>query len=204
MKIDELRSVEPKDSLGMLNFNSSAMNEILSTAKQLPNSPYFYSVIPSGGNQSSNDADVCLISPDKKLVGVLTIQIAEDTAYVMGVEISKDMRGKGLATSLYGIVLSILKLNLISDSTQTPGGARTWVSLTKIPNVSVMGLMYNPSPEEIKTLGARNLRGGGTSYVFPVTVVNDTIVPVNSSETQLYSPTDTKFKLIAFYNKKGI
>lgn len=203
MKIDELRSVEPKDSLGMLNFNSSAMHEILNTAKQLPNSPYFYSVIPSGGHQSSNDDDVCLISPDKKLVGVLTIQIAEDTAYVRGLEISKNMRGKGLATSLYGIVLSILNLNLVSDSTQTPGGARTWVSLSKIPNVSVMGLMYNPSPEEIKTLGAKNLKGG-TSYVFPVTVVNNTMVPANSSEIQLYSPTDTKFKLIAFYNKKGI
>ena len=38
----------------------------------------------------------------------------------------------------------------------------------------------------------------------PVTVVNNTMVPANSSEIQLYSPTDTKFKLIAFYNKKGI
>jgi Acetyltransferase (GNAT) family len=203
MRIDELRSVEPKDSLGMLTFNSNVMNEILNTAEQLPNSPYFYSVIPSRGYQSSNDEDVCLISPDKKLIGVLTVQIADDTAYVKGVEISKDMRGKGLATSLYGIVLSILNLNLVSDSTQTPGGARTWVSLSKIPNVSVMGLMYHPSPEEIKTLGARSLQGNA-SYVFPITVVNNNIVPANSSETKLYSPTDTKFKLIAFYNNKGI
>jgi hypothetical protein len=203
MKIDELRSVEPKDTLGMLTFNSTAMKEIFNTAKKLPNSPYFYSVIPSGGHQSSNDDDVCLISPDKKLVGVLTIQISEDTAYVKGLEISKDMRGKGLATSLYGIVLSILKLNLVSDSTQTPGGARAWVSLSKISNVSVMGLIYHPSPEEIKTLGAKNL-DGSAAYVFPVTVVNNTMVSANSSETQLYSPTGTKFNLIAFYNKKGI
>jgi hypothetical protein len=66
-----------------------------------------------------------------------------------------------------------------------------------------MGLIYNPSPEEIETLGAKNLRGGA-GYVFPVTLSNDSIVPANSIDTKLYSPTDTKFKLIAFYNKKGI
>jgi hypothetical protein len=45
----------------------------------------------------------------------------------------------GIAKSLYGIFLSILKRPLVSGSMQTAGGRRNWVSLSRIPGVKVMG-----------------------------------------------------------------
>ena len=202
MKITELQTVPPKDSLGLLNTNSDRVAAMLKAAKPLPNSNYYYAVIPSTGYQSNiYDKNVCLLSPDKQLIGKLDIQIHDKEAYVQGLEIAKEYRGQGLATSLYGIVLSILKLTLISDSSQTPMGARTWVSLSKIPGVEVRGLVYHPTEEQKKVLGATQL--SNAAYTFPVTVMDNTIVPANSSETKLYTPDRNGFKLIAFYNKRG-
>ena len=54
-------------------------------------------------------------------------------------------RGQGIAKALYGLALLPKPegqgLTLISDSLQTPGGARNWASLSKIPGVEVTGLV---------------------------------------------------------------
>ena len=200
MKLKELQSVEPKDSLGMLSSKEAKLKKLEGNINPLPNSNYFYAIVPSMSYGASGNAqDVCLLSPDQQLIGILTVQMAGDTAYVTGLEIDKAWRNKGLATSLYGILLSIEHLDIVSDSSQTPGGARTWVSLSKIPGVEVRGLVYNPTPEQIEMLKASKF--GGTSYTFPVSLVNNQLVPSASDNTDLYSSVkQNQFKLIALYN----
>ena len=206
MKLKELLSVEPKDSLGMLGSKDAKLKKLEGNINPLPNSNYFYAIVPSMSYGSKGtDEDVCLLSPDKQLIGILTVQISGDTAYVMGLEIDHAWRNKGLATSLYGILLSIEHLDIVSDSSQTPGGARTWVSLSKIPGVEVRGLVYNPTPEQIEMLGASKFGGiFTTEYTFPVTLENNQLVPAASAKTDLYSSTIRNgYQLIALYNTKG-
>ena len=52
-----------------------------------------------------------------------------------------EYRGMGISKALYGIVLSILKYTLVAGESQTPGGRLNWVSLSKIPGVTVKGLI---------------------------------------------------------------
>ena len=58
---------------------------------------------------------------------------------VSTVTVDEDYRGQGIAKSLYGVALSILKITLIAGSQQTPGGKRNWMSLAQIPGVEVRG-----------------------------------------------------------------
>lgn len=55
------------------------------------------------------------------------------------ITVDEDYRGMGLAKSLYGIVLTIMKRPLLAGSSQTPGGRRNWVSLSQIPGVQMKG-----------------------------------------------------------------
>jgi GNAT superfamily N-acetyltransferase len=50
-------------------------------------------------------------------------------------------RGKGIGFALYGIALTILKLTLISGSSQTPAGRKNWVNLATLPGVEVSGYL---------------------------------------------------------------
>lgn len=54
-------------------------------------------------------------------------------------------RGQGIAKALYGLALLPKPegqgLTLVSDSIQTPGGARNWASLSQISGVEVTGLV---------------------------------------------------------------
>lgn len=59
--------------------------------------------------------------------------------YVETIIVDPDRRGQGIAKSLYGIYLSILKYPLLSGSEQTAGGQRNWLSLANIPGVTVKG-----------------------------------------------------------------
>jgi hypothetical protein len=64
-----------------------------------------------------------------------------DGAYrVSFINVSEDYRGMGVAKSLYGIALSILKIVLVAGDSQTPGGRRNWLSLANIPGVEVKGV----------------------------------------------------------------
>jgi len=63
----------------------------------------------------------------------------KDAVMVDTITVDEDYRGRSIAKSLYGIVLSELKLPLMSGASQTPGGRRNWLSLSKIPGVEVQG-----------------------------------------------------------------
>jgi GNAT superfamily N-acetyltransferase len=55
------------------------------------------------------------------------------------ITVDEDYRGQGIATALYGIVLTIMKRPLVAGDSQTPGGRRNWVSLASIPGVEMKG-----------------------------------------------------------------
>jgi GNAT superfamily N-acetyltransferase len=72
------------------------------------------------------------------------------------ITVDEDYRGRGIATALYGIVLTIMRRPLLAGSSQTPGGRKNWVGLAKIPGVQIKGYVVmdvddiNPSAERSK------------------------------------------------------
>ena len=87
------------------------------------------------------------------------------------ITVDEDYRGQGVAKSLYGIVLSILRRPLLAGRSQTPGGRRNWASLASIPGVDVKGYIAinesrfaNPdSDQDIDTIMGRL----GGQYIGP-------------------------------------
>ena len=55
------------------------------------------------------------------------------------ITVDEEYRGRSIAKSLYGIVLTIMKRPLLAGNSQTPGGRRNWLSLSQIPGVEVRG-----------------------------------------------------------------
>ena len=55
------------------------------------------------------------------------------------ITVDEDYRGQGVAKSMYGVALSILKRPLLAGRSQTPGGRRNWLSLASIPGVDIKG-----------------------------------------------------------------
>jgi GNAT superfamily N-acetyltransferase len=78
-----------------------------------------------------------------QVVAVLNLDSSDlpNTVQVGSITVDEDYRGRGLARALYGIVLTIMRKNLVSGSSQTPGGRRNWLSLANIPGVEVQGLV---------------------------------------------------------------
>jgi GNAT superfamily N-acetyltransferase len=80
-----------------------------------------------------------------KIVAKLSIESFNspipNAVQVGSITVDEDYRGRGLARSLYGIVLYIMKKTLVAGNEQTPGGRRNWVSLTNIPGVEVKGFV---------------------------------------------------------------
>jgi GNAT superfamily N-acetyltransferase len=81
-----------------------------------------------------------------EVVAVLNLEPVQyyklpNTVQVGSITVDEDYRGRGLAKALYGIVLTIMRKNLVSGSGQTPGGRRNWLSLASIPGVEVRGLV---------------------------------------------------------------
>lgn len=104
---------------------------------------------------------------------------------VSGIAVQPAYRGQGIAKTLYQIAMRSLKLLLIADDVQTPGGAGNWVNLSRVPGVEVMGYiainlnsLNTKTPKEIGNILAQDLMeiGGfhigssrGTDfYAFPV------------------------------------
>jgi hypothetical protein len=82
-----------------------------------------------------------------KLIGELTVnslgkRFPLPSAVQVGtITVDEDYRGGGIAKSLYGIVLTIMKRPLLAGSSQTPGGRRNWMSLSQVPGVQMKGYM---------------------------------------------------------------
>jgi len=80
-------------------------------------------------------------------IGHLRLESAERRMPLPGalevnrITVDENYRGRGIAKSLYGIVLSVMRRPLVAGGSQTPGGRRNWVSLAQIPGVEVRGFV---------------------------------------------------------------
>lgn len=110
------------------------------------NNPFYYKIAASNFNEIG-----VFILDDDEVVGKLEL---ENTPFPLTGAVSVDYittssahAGRGIAKSLYGIVLSVMKRPLISGATQSPGGQRNWLSLANIPGVEINGYIKIPDSD---------------------------------------------------------
>jgi len=107
--------------------------------------------LPGGSNflysitKDRNRTDIKIYTADKEAVGQLEVSNSS-FGPVAGVKVNviyvaEDYQNQGISKALYGIVLTIMKVNLFSGDSQTPGGRRNWLSLVKIPGCEVKGIV---------------------------------------------------------------
>lgn len=126
-----------------------------------------------GIQQSHNDFMEIMIFDQDKIVGELDLSYTQGplkTWSVENVAVDPQHRGRGIAKSLYGIALSILKLPIEAGQTQTRHGQQMWLMLNSIPGVEVVGYAMDPTktyrarPGDKIVLQDKNY----THYTFPV------------------------------------
>ena len=90
--------------------------------------------------------EIFILDPEEEhfvIVGHLSLTTARHwptpAVQVDTITVHEDYRAQGLATALYGIVISILKLTLLAGGVQTPGGRKNWLRMAGIPGVEVKG-----------------------------------------------------------------
>lgn len=116
------------------------------------------------------------------------------------ITVDEDYRSVGIAKSLYGIVLTIMKRPLLAGSNQTPGGRRNWVSLSKIPGVQMKGYISVMEDHEkigkiIGKLGGEHIGNVGIRHFFafdvqPNTSGTELVAVVKNKITQIYRDSD--------------
>ena len=157
--------------------------EIPRNLHNIPLNPrYKYGItVKSDGNVDisivHNDEIVAAASLDKYVIPSLS-----NTYEVSSIGVTHYYKKRNLAKTLYQIALNPrygLNLTIVSGNSQTPGGIRNWVSLIKMPNISVTGyIQINPDRFDSKTyidtilndLGGKYLGDfeGYQVYEFPV------------------------------------
>ena len=80
-----------------------------------------------------------------------------DAWSVAAIAVRKEYRGKKIGLALYGIVLALLKLTLVSDDSQTDDGARSWANISRVPGVKVQALIR----KDAKFVGKHNFTEKG-------------------------------------------
>ena len=140
-EIDRIGDIEPGNIIAKPRHID--VEDLLHDSKKLPgNNPYRYSIQKNRDDYTIYMIDSGEIS-DNEIIGKLVIEPISfplnNAGLVDYITVHKHYTGTGVAKSLYGIVLSILKRPLIAGSLQTPGGRRNWVSLNRIPGVQVKG-----------------------------------------------------------------
>lgn len=91
---------------------------------------------------------------------------------VRGITVRPEYRNMGMASTLYQIALRSMNRVLVADDVQTTGGARNWLSLSKLPGVEVLGyvainirLLGKPVNQELGDKLAQELMQiGGVSF----------------------------------------
>lgn len=139
-EIERIGTIKPEHDI---HVPKKHIGSLIDKSKKLPgNNPYKYTIIDDDGETIIYMIDGNPIS-DNKVIGKIVIEPIhfpiKNTGYVDYITVSKGYTGFGIAKSLYGIWLSILKRPLVAGSMQTPGGRMNWVSLNKIPGVQVKG-----------------------------------------------------------------
>lgn len=102
-------------------------------------------------NIAQYNRSIVILDPQnlKYYVGKLHLErdntIPDNTWQASLINVHPKHRGQGIAKALYGLALlpkpTGMGLPLVSDSIQTPGGVRNWISLSQIPGVDVTGVV---------------------------------------------------------------
>ena len=149
--LNEIERISKYDDGEKFNYQAPSSSQY----KKLPgDNSYWYAIKKSW----SGDSVIYMIDKDNKnkLIGRFSIyKITQEStkntfktkklAGVNSIATHQDYRGKGIATSLYGIVLNLMGYTLISGDSQSPGGRKNWTRLNNITGVEVKGyLTFNP------------------------------------------------------------
>ena len=229
MNLDEIESF-PKFSAGSTSMNrlspdpygrwgeteqsaNKNLEKIRKAARQLPGSPYLYTVVPQRSNQRPAYY-IYVLTPDGEVIGGLDIDDHGKMFEVDKIQVLPKYQGQGLGMSLYGIALSILKKPLVAGTAQTPDSQRAWLRLSQIPGVQVMGLLQMQRAQvpfykwKVEELGAKPWTrvGNHQLYLFPVTAGKKRMKVAQPKVHKIYGrDTDELYTtMIAFYNQQPV
>jgi pyrimidine deaminase RibD-like protein/GNAT superfamily N-acetyltransferase len=193
------------------------LEQVRKAARQLPGSPYLYTVVPQRSHQRSSPGKgyyIYVLTPDGEVIGGLDIDDHGKMFEVDKIQVLPKYQGQGLGMSLYGIALSILKKPLVAGTAQTPDSQRAWLRLSQIPGVQVMGLLQMRRGLEpfykwkVDELGAKPwIRVGNHQlYLFPVTAGKKRMKVAQPKVHKIYGrDTDELYTtMIAFYNQQPV
>jgi hypothetical protein len=151
MKLHEITTIPRGDynpTAGGFKLWPETSTDYKRTMRPLPDGGGFSYVTMSG---NIYNREIVILDPQNLgyYVGALTLErartIPENTWQATLINVHPAYRRQGIAKSLYRLALlpkpEGLGLILVSDSTQTPGGVRNWLSLSQMPGVEVTGLV---------------------------------------------------------------
>jgi pyrimidine deaminase RibD-like protein/GNAT superfamily N-acetyltransferase len=189
------------------------LEQVRKAARQLPGSPYLYTIVPQRSNQRPAYY-IYVLTPDGEVIGGLDIDDHGKMFEVDKIQVLPKYKGQGLGMSLYGIALSILKKPLVAGTAQTPDSQRAWLRLSQIPGVQVMGLLqmrrglepfYQWKVDELEAKPWIRV-GNHQLYLFPVTAGKKRMKVAQPKVHKIYGrDTDELYTtMIAFYNQQPV
>jgi len=147
--LDQLKSANPKTIPSMLN-----------KLKPVPDDEDLrYGIIP---RDEVGQYHVIIVNNSDQIIGDLALAPVKDfpmqPAYTVEfITVIEDYRGMGIGNLLYKIALRDQGIQLIAGESQTVGGRRNWISLSKTPGVTISGWGWvnvseqaNSNPELVK------------------------------------------------------
>lgn len=119
---------------------------------------------------------------------------------VSTIVVNKDQRGQGIAKALYGIALSILKINLLAGDSQTPGGQKNWLKIYSVPGVEVLGFVRFDLYDYQETSSVKKLVASGLHPLGKTNVYDYYTLPVEPSKERLAVAIKNAYKLYGAYS----
>jgi hypothetical protein len=150
-----------KDYLGQLEVAaSSQIKAMFKKLKPVPDDQDLrYGIIPK---DDVGQYHVVIVNNSDQIIGDLALSSVKDfplqPAYTVEfITVTEDYRGMGIGNLLYKIALRDQGIQLIAGESQTVGGRRNWISLSKTPGVMISGWGWvnvseqaNANPELVK------------------------------------------------------
>jgi GNAT superfamily N-acetyltransferase len=217
-ELQEIARMQPFNNLSKKNIDAAVKyKQVSKDAKPLPGgSGLTYSI-----KQKNQEIMISISDPtNEEVVGYLKVESDKQEKYfpiknahsVSMIAVAPEWRGQGIAKSLYGVYLSILKYPLLAGSNQTSGGRQNWLSLTKIPGVTVKGYVliqdknfndedssvaFDKFIDSIMAMGGEYLGNSPSGklryFAFDVEPGNGELQPAVKKQLQLYSNTSYLF-----------
>lgn len=217
-ELHEIARMSPFNNLSKKNIDAAVKyKQVSKDVKPLPGgSGLTYRII-----QKNQEIMISILdSNTEEVVGYLKAESDKLEKYfpiknahsVSMIAVDPERRGQGIAKSLYGVYLSILKYPLLAGSSQTPGGRQNWLSLTKIPGVIVRGYVmiqdknfnnedssveFDKFIDSIMAMGGEYLGNSPSGklryFSFDVEPGNGELQPAVKKQLQLYSNTSYLF-----------